>query len=450
MNITEKVKAAGVVGAGGAGFPTHVKLNAKADCFIVNAAECEPLIETDKFLCRTYADKIIEGTLLVSTHLEAKRAVIVIKRKYQEEIKCLKEAITKAAADIEIFEMKTFYPAGDEQVIVQQVCNQSVPERGIPIDVGAVVNNVGTILNIVDALNGIPVTYKYLSVVGEVEKPIMLNVPIGTSISECIAKAKVKIPNYVVILGGPMMGKILDNQEAIDKEFVTKTTGNILILPPNHYLITRNKVSFKRISQQAQSACIGCRMCTDLCPRYLIGHKVRPHMVMRNIWRENIILDNNKYKEIFSDAISCCECGVCELFACPMGLSPCRVNIFIKKQLKERGIQVERNMKPEARESVDIHKTPTERLVARLGLSSYDGLHAHECYEIKPSEVFIPFSQHIGMPALPIVRVGDKVNVGDLIAAANTEGLSTNIHSSIEGFVTEITNGGARISLKEG
>lgn len=449
MNLTEAVKAAGVVGAGGAGFPTHVKLNTKAECFIVNAAECEPLIETDKFLCREYADKIIEGVLAVSEHIEAKRMVIAIKHKYQEEIKCLKEAITKVAANIEIFEMKTFYPAGDEQVIVQQVCKKSVPERGIPIDVGAVVSNVGTVINIVDALKGIPVTEKYLSVVGEVEKPIMLKVPIGTLISECIAKAKPQIPKYSVMLGGPMMGKVLTDFSELEEAVVTKTTGNIMILPPDHYLITRDKVTIERIAMQARSACIQCQMCTDLCPRYLIGHKIRPHYVMRNIWREAVISDDNEYKDAFGDAANCCDCGICEIFACPMGLSPCRVNRFIKKQLREKGIQVERNKNPEARECVDLHKTPTERLVARLGLSSYNGLHAHECYEINPSIVFIPFSQHIGLPALPIIKLGDTVNKDDLIAVVNDKGLSANIHASMDGVITEITDMGVRISRKE-
>lgn len=449
MNLAETIKEAGVVGAGGAGFPTHVKLNTKADCFIMNAAECEPLIETDKFLCRTYADKIIEGMLAVSKYIEAKRTVIALKNKYQEEIACLKTAILKVSANIEIFEMKPFYPAGDEQVMVQQICNKSVPERGIPIDVGAVVNNVGTLLNIADALKGIPVTDKYLSVVGEVENPIMLKVPIGTLISECIAKAKPQITEYAIILGGPMMGNVIWDINEINETVVTKTTGNIIILPSDHYLIRRTKVPIKRLAMQAKSACIQCRMCTDLCPRYLIGHKINPHIIMRNIWREGTISDDYEYKAAFSDAINCCDCGICEMFACPMGLSPRRVNQYIKKQLKEKKIQIQRNLKPEARESVDLRKIPTDRLVARLGLSSYDGLHAHECYEINPKEVFIPFHQHIGKPALPVVSVGNKVYKGDLLAAANDQGLSANIHASMEGFVTEITDIGARICRKE-
>jgi Na+-translocating ferredoxin:NAD+ oxidoreductase RnfC subunit len=426
-----------------------VKLNTKADCFIINAAECEPLIETDKFLCRNYADTLVWVIMTVAEHLGAKRKVIALKAKYKAEIACLKEAITKAAADIEIFEFKTYYPAGDEQVIVQQVCNKTVPERGIPIDVGVVVSNVGTLLNIADAIFGIPVTEKILSIVGEVDVPIMVRVPIGTQIRECIAKAKVKIPNYAVVIGGPMMGKVMSNQEEIDKAVVTKTTGNIMILPPDHHLIRWNNLPFERMASQARSACIQCRMCTDLCPRYQIGHEVHPHMVMRNVWREAMITDETEYKKAFGSAANCCECGICEMFSCPMGLSPCRVNRNIKKRLREKGIQIERNRKPEAREGVDSHRIPTDRLIARLGLSSYSGQHATECYDIYPEEVYILFSQHIGIPAIPVVRLGDKVRKGDLIAAANEKGLSANIHSSMDGTVTEINDFGARISRKE-
>ena len=170
MNLTEAVKAAGVVGAGGAGFPTHVKLSAKAECFLVNAAECEPLIETDKYLCRTFPDRVVAAAVAVAGHLGAKRTVIALKGKYHAEITALEGAISRSGAQVELFRMKTFYPAGDEQTMVQQVTGRSVPERGLPLDVGCVVDNVGPLLNIQDALEGTPVTEKYLSVVGEVKE----------------------------------------------------------------------------------------------------------------------------------------------------------------------------------------------------------------------------------------------------------------------------------------
>lgn len=452
MNLVEVIQNAGIVGAGGAGFPTHVKLNAKAEWFIVNAAECEPLIETDKYLCRTFAERIVAAAVAVSAHLEAKHTVIALKHKYHAEIAALRAAIEKAGASVEICEMGVFYPAGDEQTMVEFVTGKSVPERGLPLDVGAVVDNVGTLLNIYGALvEQETVSSKYLSVVGEVKEPIMLHVPIGTAITACIAAAAPTISDYAIILGGPMMGRVVSAPEAIKKAVVTKTTGNIIVLPRDHYLIQRAERSIDRLRVQARAACIQCRMCTDLCPRFRIGHQIRPHLVMRNLYRENMIEDSDEFLRAFGDAANCCSCGVCEMFACPMGLSPRKVNDYMKGRLREKGIQVPRNLEPEALPNIDTHRIPTERLIARLGLQAYSGLHAHECRELTPNEVFVPFAQHIGKPATPVKQVGDTVEKGELLAKAAEGALSANIHAGISGVITEISAAGARISSeKEG
>lgn len=450
MELTQRILAAGIVGAGGAGFPTHVKLNTQAEWFIINAAECEPLIETDKYLCRTFAKELVQAAQLVATHLGATHTVFALKGKYRQEIQALEAAIAAQQADITIFQMKTFYPAGDEQTMVSQVVGKSIPERGLPSAVGAVVNNVGTLLGIYDMVSrDAPVTQKYLSVVGEVAEPIMLHVPIGTPITQCIAAANPNRTDYAIILGGPMMGKVVSDPDAIAQAVVTKTTGNIIVLPTDHYLVTHNAMSIDRIRKQAFSACIQCRMCTDLCPRYLIGHQIRPHLVMRNLYREQAIEDADTYLATFGDAANCCSCGACELFSCPMGLSPRRVNDYIKGQLRTRGIDVPRKMDPVALADGDLHRVPTGRLIARLGLSAYDGKHAHTCLRVEPEEIFIPISQHIGAPAQPCCQVGDVVQVGDLVAAAGP-GLSTNIHAGLAGVVTEITNTGVRIRGQEG
>lgn len=448
MNLPEIVKAAGVVGAGGAGFPTHVKLDAKAEWLIVNAAECEPLIETDKYLCRTYAAEIIKAAQAAAAHLGAVHTVIALKGKYKEEIKALEAAIAQAGAAIELFRMGTFYPAGDEQTMVQQVTGRSVPERGLPLDVGCVVDNVGTMLGIAGALEGRPVVDKFLSVVGEVEAPVMLHVPIGTAVTDCVRAANPRLRDYGLILGGPMMGKPLVRQEEIDAAVVTKTTGNLIVLPRDHYLFRRAALSLGSIRHQAKSACIQCRMCTDLCPRYLIGHQIRPNLIMRSLWREPGIASPEEYAHTFGDAANCCDCGVCEMFACPMGLSPRRVNQYIKQQLRGRGIQVPKNAAPQARPGTDRSRTPTGRLIARLGLSAYDGLHAHTCRELHPDTVFVPFSQHIGKPAQAVKAAGERVVRGELLAQA-AGGLSANIHAPVSGVVAEVTEKGARICAGE-
>ena len=447
--LTDMIFHAGVVGAGGAGFPTHIKLNAKAECYIVNAVECEPLIETDKYLCRMFSDEIIAAMQHVGEQLEAKRLVIAIKGKHVREIEALERSIHASAAAVELFLMDSFYPSGDEQVIVGQVCGRSVPERGIPLSVGAVVNNVGTMLGIYDALCGVPVTGKYLSVTGEVEQPVMMKVPLGTPIIECIGAANPALEQYDVVIGGPMMGKLYDDPKVIAEQNVVKTTGSIIVLPKGHLLSVRSEMPLRRIVRQAQSVCMQCRFCTDQCPRYRLGHRIRPHLMMRAIFREPFIEDAAEYERLYGDAANCSECGLCELYSCPMGLSPRKVNIFLKGCLREKGIEVPRNSSPDAREANLAGRAATDRLTARLRLSEYASRHAGDgCLELMPSLVKLPFSQHVGKPAIPVKKEGDPIEVGELLAAAQEGALSANIHASIRGVIESIDEKHATIRRK--
>ena len=187
MEFLELIQSAGVAGAGGAGFPTHVKLKAKAEYFIVNGAECEPLIETDKYLCRTYPERIVETTAKIASHLEAEHAVIAMKGEYKREIQALSQAIEKLNAPVEIFQSEAFYPAGDEQVLVWNVTGRCIPEKGLPLDVGCVVDNVGTVLSIADALEEIPVCEKFLSVTGAVKETSIPEFSLRKSILSMLA-----------------------------------------------------------------------------------------------------------------------------------------------------------------------------------------------------------------------------------------------------------------------
>ena len=246
------------------------------------------------------------------------------------------------------------------------------------------------------------------------------------------------------------MGQVISDKEGIDKAVVTKTTGNVIVLSPTHYLVTWAADPIEKFRHQTRSACIQCRMCTDLCPRYLLGHDIQPHLVMRNFWREDIIKDDEEYIRSFGSALNCCDCRICEVFSCPMLLSPAKVNSYFKGKIREKGLDKARNNEPKTRDGLDERRVPTSRLVARLGLTKYyynklqDG-----CISITPETVFIPFSQHIGRPALSQIKAGDTVEKGQLIAAAQ-EGISANIHSSVSGTVKEVSAQGALIHSKGG
>lgn len=433
MNFLDAVYNAGVVGAGGAGFPTHLKMTKEVGTFIVNGAECEPLLEVDKFLMREKTYELIKGMEIIAGNLKAERAVLGVKKKYKTEIKKLNDTIRELDSRVELFLMENFYPAGDEQIMVKDITGKSIPAGGIPLDVDTVVSNVGTVINVYEAIEEKPVTRKYVSVLGEVNNPIILEVPIGTSLEECIKRAGgTKIKNYAVIEGGPMMGKILHKEELAEKA-VIKTTGALIVLPEDHFVIKRKERPAAHILNESRAACIQCRMCTDMCPRYLIGHKLRPHRVMRAMGM------GEQDDEILKEALICCECNVCELFACPMGISPKSTNTYLKGVFREKGIRYEGNKDiPEADDMRDYRKIPVSRLIARLNLGKYYNNKIADLQELKTEKVRIFLSQHIGKPAVPMVQEGERVIEGQRIAEVGRDEFGANIHASINGIVSKV------------
>ena len=131
---------------------------------------------------------------------------------------------------------------------------------------------------------------------------MLMHAPIGTPLMGCIEKAHPYNKDFAVILGGPMMGRMLSDKDEIRRATVTKTLGNLLVLPKDHYLVTRSKRSIERIRMQTRSACIQCRMCTDLCPRYIdrTQHQAAPDM--RNLYREETITDDAEFLRTYGDA----------------------------------------------------------------------------------------------------------------------------------------------------
>ncbi len=436
MDIIQKICEAGIVGAGGAGFPAHIKFSVeKVDYLLVNGAECEPLLQIDKYLMREKAKEIIKALELLGEKVEAKEIYIALKGKYKDEIAQLEKIIKELNSRVKIFKMGTYYPAGDEQQIVYEVTGRTVPEAGIPLDVGVVVTNVGTLVNIYEAVtDNKPVTEKHLSIHGEVKKTLIIKAPIGMSLESCIeASGGATISDYKVIIGGPMMGRIVD-KENLKKEVVTKTTGAIIVIPEDHYMVHRNRKKVEHIINEAKSSCIQCRMCTDLCPRYLTGQKLRPHRVMRSV----SMLEKNS--NILKEAMLCCECGVCELFACPMQISPRLINIYLKGIFRENGIRFEKNQKKLSGNIMrEYRKVPTNRLISRIGMNKYLNFDETEVLILDSKEVSIPLNQHIGVPAASVVSVGERVEYGQLIGEVKA-GLGANIHSSVKGKVMEIGN----------
>lgn len=440
MQLLEKIKTAGIVGCGGAGFPTHAKLSCSVEYLIVNAAECEPLLRTDRFLMLHKSREIVAAAGMMGEMVSAKKVFIALKETYQEEIDALSKAIRSLDSPVELFKMKNFYPAGDEQIMVCEVTGRTVPPSGIPLDVSAVVSNTATVYAVFQASEDQNFTHKYLTVTGEAVTPTILHTPLGTSFSECLeAAGGSKIQNYYILAGGPMMGKLYTKEEAEDL-VVTKTTSGFVIISDDTELVRKRTTPLSFILNRAKTSCIQCSYCTQMCPRYLIGHPLKPHLIMRTLaYAENAeaVLSEPEVK----NAMICSECGLCENYACPMGLSPRQVNVHLKGLLRAKNF---RYQKPTGTfsplEERDFRRAPSKRMAMRLGVGQYYDYRIDTCVELTPDTVRIPLSQHIGAPSVPVVSEGDSISAGQLIASIPEKALGANIHAGIDGIVTKVTD----------
>ncbi len=428
MNLAEKVRLAGVVGAGGGGFPTHVKINNKAQTVIANGAECEPLLHKDAIIMEDNAAELVRGIQLAMAAVGARQGIIGVKAKKKHAV----EAVTAACqgTDVRVHLLGDYYPAGDEYDLVYNVTGQLIPPGGIPLNVGVVVNNVETFINIAAAQDDRPVTHKMLTIAGAVKSPATLRVPLGTSFRECIEQAGGLITDDPVLLvGGLMMGQHTDNLDAP----VTKTSTGVVVLPRTHHVIERKLKPAKVQAGIGKSACDQCRYCTEYCPRYLLGYAVEPHQVMRTLAFTATGADHyNQW------ASMCCACGLCTLYACPEELFPKEACDDAKAVMRAKQIKWTGPMNPRPHPMADGRHVPIKTLAKKLHVLEYDVPAPRLKKEISPRRLILPLKQSAGTACLPKVKPGDKVNSGQVIGEPAPQALGAILHAPLAGIVREV------------
>lgn len=437
--LSQILRENGIVGAGGAGFPTYGKLSEKADTILLNCAECEPLLKLHRQLLKVHAGEILKAFAHIAQTVGAKDAIIGIKEEYESTIEALEEHLP-AYPMVRVHKLPGAYPMGDEVVLIYEATGRVVRPGGLPIECGVAVFNVETVYNVYRAVwENHPVTDKYVSVAGEVEHPVTVRVPIGTRIQDVVSLAgKVTTKHPVYLLGGPMMG-------SFGKEYqpVTKTTNAIIVLPRDHALVLKKTNRFSNAVARAASSCCQCQTCTDLCPRHALGHPIQPHLFMRSAANRDV-----QNTQTFLNTMFCSGCGLCELYSCPQGLSPRTMINEYKAGLRRAGVKPPVVQAAPVEASREYRRAWEERLLSRLGLGAYEkAAPLTDCLQ-KAKEVKLLLSQHIGAPAKAVVQAGDSVECGDPVAAA-ADGLSVAIHSSINGIVKEVTETYIQIVVKD-
>lgn len=295
QEIMDIIKAAGIVGMGGATFPTHIKLSPGADknidTFILNAAECEPYLTADYRMMLEYQERIVTGVLIVMKLLGVEKAFIGIEDNKPAAVKAMQQAF--AQTGVEVVALPTKYPQGAEKMLIKVLTDREVPQGGLPGDVGVVVQNVGTVVAICDAVqHGIPLIERVTTISGDaVKQPKNLLIRIGTTFQEAFDTCGgfSKEPEKI-IMGGPMMGFAQSTLEVP----VIKGVSGILAL------------SKDEVECGEQSPCIRCGRCVEACPMGLV-----PSML-------SILGERNKLEKAKEEygLLNCIECGSC-VYTCP-------------------------------------------------------------------------------------------------------------------------------------
>ena len=302
--IRNSVRNAGIVGMGGGGFPTSVKLGADSktprEVLIVNGCECEPYITCDYRIMLEWASRIIVGIKLAKRASGCPKVFMGIEDNKSEAINAMNAAVkaTAGAEGIEVAPVRTKYPQGGERQLIKAILNKSVPSGGIPPMIGVVVLNVATVAAIAEVVVcGRPLTHRVVTVTGEaVAKPGNYYVPIGTLIEDLIGFCGGAAENAAkIIVGGPMMGIAIADL----KTPITKTTGAITVLTEDQVV---------RKLERQQTPCIHCGRCLEVCPEQLVPTKIA-HAVKNNLFD---VAERYHIR-------ACMECGCCS-YVCPANI----------------------------------------------------------------------------------------------------------------------------------
>jgi Na+-translocating ferredoxin:NAD+ oxidoreductase RnfC subunit len=426
--IVAKIFDAGVVGAGGAGFPTHIKAKARADVVIANGCECEPLIQSDRYALSAHLDEVLDGLTIMMLATGAGKGYVAIREGLPEVSRMLAER-AEGLKGIEVVTVVNNYPAGDEHVLVYEVTGRAIPQGGIPPDVGAVVSNVNTLVDVARAIRGEAVTGRIVSVCGDVPNPCIVRAPLGVTVGDLLDLTgnAGDLGGKGILLSGVMMGEFCDDlARPLDKR-----NGSVIVLPSDNQVIVRKSLPVQTIIRRAASVCCQCTLCTELCPRHLMGHAITPHKIMRAIsWSTASAPD-------LAGALFCSGCGLCGVYVCPMLLSPDRISFMVRTEMAKRQFEVQHPATTSV-EPVRPHRlVPHDRIVERTGLAPYERELGY-AGELEPERVSIPLVQHVGAPARSVVSVGESVKRGQPIAAVESDQVGARVHASISGVVVGV------------
>jgi len=419
-------------------------INESCRTVIVSALKDNPLSFAEEYLLQQEWHKVIDGLKLLIDNHQAEKGIIAVSKSDRPVIADLKRC-AEDCDNIELFFIDNFYPAADQAILIFEITGQSFSRAAPAAFSGSLVYDIQTVVNIYEAVTeGKPVTRRLLTCTGEVALPSLVLGHLGVSFREVIDLCGgVTIDEYVILSGAPARGAIITD---IDTP-VTRSTTTITVLPADHELVKERSQTLGVQIKKIKSVCNQCSFCTELCPVYLLGGKLYPHLIMRQI-----AYGLAEPEEIILGALLCSECGICEVLACPHKLSPRAVNKQIKERLNQEAqpeshisgqtsghikglINGLVNGQLQPRSNRDYRKVPFERLADLFSVGPYTEAPKMELLETNPGQVELLFREMPAAGVLPRVRTGEEIAAGCLVAETEMS-TGAGLHASISGKVT--------------
>ena len=425
-------------------------INERCRTVIVSAIKDNPLSFAEEYLLQREWHKIIDGLKLLMVNHHAEKGIIAVSKSDRPVIADLRDRV-EDCGNIDLFFIGDFYPAADQAILIYEITGQPFSGATPAALSGSLVYDLQTVINIYEAVTEEkPVTRRLLTCTGEVALPSLVLGHLGVSFREvielCGGAATTTIDEYVIFSGAPARGAVITD---IDTP-VTRSTTTITVLPADHELVKERSRTISTQIKKIKSVCNQCSFCTELCPVYLLGGKLYPHLIMRQI-----AYGPAEPEEVILGALLCSECGICEVFACPHKLSPRAVNKQIKERLKQEAqpesllsdkinghisghisdkISGHISGQLQPRSNRDYRKVPFKRLADLFSVGPYAVPPKMELLETSPGQVELLFQEISAAGVLPRVKTGEEIAEGSLVAETKIS-TGAGLHTSISGKV---------------
>ena len=391
--------------------------------------EGEPLAATDEALVVAAGPELVEALTALVPALGAARGILALREDFPGATRTLRRAAEERG--LEVRSLPAAYPMDAASVLLDLAASQGQTPAEAGLADAAVVD-VPTLDRVSRALSSRCAAWRSVTVVGAVEQPKVLRVPLGTLVADLVrACGGSRDAGWIPFVNGVLGGRPSSGAASVELD-----TRLVVVLPHRHPLVVERSTPLADLVRQGASACVRCRICTEVCPVHLGGGRLEPHLVMAELSQTGLPGAASRDARTPA-ALECTECGLCSV-ACPARVRPAELTAEVARALRARGVRLVDAAPLAAHPDRAGRRHATVRLVERLGLATYRPHGPLPTEELRPLRLVLPLRGPTGAPRLPAVQEGDLVRPADRLVLASPGSFETDVLSAVNGRVRTV------------